>query len=100
MRLRIDAMEGGSHGGFAFLVSDGETEYNLLFRPDGVSLDVESGFFGTGAFVAADHSTFLTYTLTAAGGSDVAELHIDGAFAATQPPAALVALAGLRRRSR
>lgn len=79
LRLRIDAMEGTSHGGFAVLVSDGSEGFNLLFRPDGVAVNVESGVFGTGDFFPLDHSVFRTYELVAAGGSGLAELRVDGA---------------------
>jgi hypothetical protein len=58
VRVLIADMEGPSHGGFSVLVSDGTTEYNLLFRPDGVAINVANGIYGSGGFVAVDHAAF------------------------------------------
>lgn len=78
VRVLIADMEGPSHGGFSVLVSDGTTEYNLLFRPDGVAINVANGIYGSGGFVAVDHSAFHTYELVAEGGTKLAALRIDG----------------------
>lgn len=78
LRLSIADMEGPSHGGFSVLVSDGTTEYNLLFRPDGVAVNVANGIYGSGGFVAVDHSVFHTYELFAEGTTKLAGLRIDG----------------------
>lgn len=89
-RLRVDGMEGTSHGGFGVLVGDGVRECNVLFRPDGVAVGVVNGVFGTGSFFAFDHSAFHVYELSSAGGSSSCALAIDGVARTTaeRPPEA------------
>ena len=84
-RLRIEAFEGTARAGFGLAFSDGATEYNLLFGPDGGRVNSTGAVGGTDFLF--DNSIDRTYELRAQAGSGVSDFRIDGVSQGLAPAA-------------